>query len=224
MELLTYTEAAELTGLTSKTIQRHVKKGALEVVETPLGKRILRSALEPYLGLRRDSEGQGQEDPDEDTETLQGQVFEEVEDVAGTAKDSLGQAVQDSPTEGASVPLSAHLAALELAKMQLEFLQRQAEESQRVAMQAERAKYSLEAQLAQYQRVLAESAESLAEERAMRLVAEAKAAEVPLSPSNDLIVPALHVDQASSLLVGTPAKRRGWGSRLKGWLLGEKTG
>lgn len=224
MELLTYTEAAELTGLTNKTIQRHVKKGALEVVETPLGKRIPRSALEPYLGLRRDSEGQGQEDPDEDTETLQGHVFEEVEDVPGTAKDNPGQAVHDSPYEGASVPLSAHLAALDLAKTQLEFLQRQAEESQRVAMQAERAKYSLEAQLAQYQRVLAESAESLAEERAMRLVAEAKAAEVPVGPSNDLVVPALPVDQAPLVLLDTPTRRRGWGSRLKGWLLGEKTG
>ena len=224
MELLTYTEAAELTGLTNKTIQRHVKKGALEVVETPLGKRIPRSALEPYLGLRRDSEGQGQEDPDEDTETLQGHVFEEVEDVSGTAKDSPGQAVHYGPYEGVSVPLSAHLAALDLAKTQLEFLQRQSEESQRVAMQAERAKYSLEAQLAQYQRVLAESAESLAEERAMRLVAEAKAAEVPVSPSNDLVVPALPVDQAAPVLLDTPTRRRGWGSRLKGWLLGEKTG
>lgn len=224
MELLTYTEAAELTGLTNKTIQRHVKKGALEVVETPLGKRIPRSALDSYLGLRRDSEGQGLEDPHEDTETLQGHVFEEVEDVPGTAKDSPGQAVHDGPYEGASVPLSAHLAALDLAKTQLEFLQRQSEESQRVAMQAERAKYSLEAQLAQYQRVLAESAESLAEERAMRLVAEAKAAEVPVSPSNDLVVPALPVDQAPPVLLDTPTRRRGWGSRLKGWLLGEKTG
>lgn len=224
MELLTYTEAAELTGLTNKTIQRHVKKGALEVVETPLGKRIPRSALDPYLGLRRDSEGQGLEDPDEDTETLQGHVFEEVEDVPGPAKDSPGHTVPDGPYEGASVPLSAHLAALDLAKTQLEFLQRQAEESQRVAMQAERAKYSLEAQLAQYQRVLAESAESLAEERAMRLVAEAKAAEVPVSPSNDLVVPALPVDQAPPVLLDTPTRRRGWGSRLKGWLLGEKTG
>lgn len=224
MELLTYTEAAELTGLTNKTIQRHVKKGALEVVETPLGKRILRSALEPYLGLRRDSEGQGQEDPDEDTETRQGHVFEEGEDVPGTAKDSLGHTVHYGPYEGVSVPLSAHLAALDLAKTQLEFLQRQAEESQKVAMQAERAKYSLEAQLAQYQRVLAESAESLAEERAMRLVAEAKAADVPVSPSNDLGVPVLPVDLSSPVLLDTPTRRRGWGSRLKGWLLGEKTG
>lgn len=68
MDLLTYTEAAELTGLANKTIQRHVKKGLLAVVETPVGKRIPRSALAPYLGLKRDSGGQGQGHPAEEAE------------------------------------------------------------------------------------------------------------------------------------------------------------
>lgn len=216
MELLTYTEAAELTGLTNKTLQRHVKRGILEVVETPVGKRIPREALEPYLGLRRDSQGQGEEETDEDSEgppeASEGQV--------GTVEDDQAQGVPDSPSESLMIPLAAHLAALDLAKTQLEYLQGQAAEAQRVAMQAERAKYSLEAQLAQYQRVLAESAESLAEERAMRLAAEAKAFEVPGSPQDDLSVP----QAAAPIIVDTPTKRRGWGSRLKVWLLGERTG
>ena len=226
MELLTYTEAAELTGLTNKTLQRHVKKGALEAIETPVGKRIPRSALEPYMGLRRDSRGQAEGEPDEDTETLQGQVFEDVEDVPETTRDSEAQTIPRSPSEGSTVPLAAHLAALELARTQLEYLQRQAEDSQRIALQAERAKYSLEAQLSQYQRVLAESAESLAEERAMRLVAEAHASQLA---ANESKTEALEESTpAASGLVATiaasPSKRRGWGNRLRVWLLGEKAG
>mgnify|MGYP003375219961 CR=1 FL=1 len=53
MELLTYTEAARLAGLTNKTIQRHVKRGTLAVVDTPVGRRIPREELDPYLGLQR---------------------------------------------------------------------------------------------------------------------------------------------------------------------------
>lgn len=206
MELLTYTEAAELTGLTNKTLQRHVKKGILEAIETPVGKRIPRSALEPYMGLRKDSGGQAQGEPDEDTETPEGPVLEDFEDVSETPRD----------TQVLTVPLAAHLAALDLARVQLDYLQRQAEESQRVALQAERAKYSLEAQLGQYQRVLAESAESLAEERAMRLAAEARTLELAANESTPAAAPTLVAP-----LTDTPTKRRGWGSRLKVWLLGQ---
>jgi len=206
MELLTYTEAAELTGLTNKTLQRHVKKGILEAIETPVGKRIPRSALEPYMGLRKDSGGQAQGEPDEDTETPEGPVLEDFEDVSETPRD----------TQVLTVPLAAHLAALDLARVQLDYLQRQAEESQRVALQAERAKYSLEAQLGQYQRVLAESAESLAEERAMRLAAEARTLELAANESTPAAAPTL-----VGPLIDTPTKRRGWGSRLKVWLLGQ---
>lgn len=229
MELLTYTEAAELTGLTNKTLQRHVKRGILQAVETPVGKRIPREALEPYMGLRRDSQGQGDEETSEDSEDVHGQVnegsenpVEVIKDQARTEVSSLGAAGSTSPFESSMIPLAAHLAALDLAKTQLEYLQRQAEESQRIAMQAERAKYSLEAQLSQYQRVLAESAESLAEERAMRLAAEAKALKVLESPRSDLPSPA--IPESAPIVVDTPTKRRGWGSRLKGWLLGDKAG
>lgn len=223
MELLTYTEAAELTGLTNKTLQRHVKRGILKAIETPVGKRIPREALEPYMGLRRDSQGQDEEETSEDTEEPVEDTFEAIEEQERTAGGDQVNPAPASPYESSMIPLAAHLAALDLAKTQLEYLQRQAEESQRVAMQAERAKYSLEAQLSQYQRVLAESAESLAEERAMRLAAEAKAADVPHSPPS---VPSATqaVADLAPMVVDTPTKRRGWGSRLKVWLLGERTG
>ena len=212
-----------MTGLTNKTLQRHVKRGILQAVETPVGKRIPRGALEPYLGLRRDSQGQDEGETGEDTEEpLEDavEVFEEQVGTVGDKQDTVGPA---SPSESPMIPLAAHLAALDLARTQLEYLQRQAEESQRVAMQAERAKYSLEAQLAQYQRVLSESAESLAEERAMRLAAEAKAAEVPERPSGD--PPGTQAtSELGPVIMDRPTKRRGWGSRIKVWLLGERAG
>ena len=83
------------------------------------------------------------------------------------------------------------------------------QQAQRLALTAERAKMSLEIQLNQYQRVLSEQAESLAEERALRLEAQAQLT-TPLPevlPRPDMLLP-----------------RKGWGHRLKGWLLGSKTG
>lgn len=217
MDLLTYTEAAELTGLANKTIQRHVKKGLLAVVETPVGKRIPRSALAPYLGLKRDSGGQGQGHPAEEAEERFETSESPPEEQAGPETPRQGQTW--SP-EGLSVPLSAHMAALDLARTQMESLQRivdesqrQLEESHRVALSAERAKLSLEVQLGQYQRVLAEQAESLAEERARRLAAESKIQEPPVAPVPEV-----------ELKVATPVRAQGWGQRLRGWLLGTKTG
>lgn len=76
-----------------------------------------------------------------------------------------------------SVPLEAHLAALELAGKQIDRLSDQCQEERLRANQAERFKMALEGQLAQYQRALSESAESLAQERALRATAEARANE-----------------------------------------------
>ena len=128
-----------------------------------------------------------------------------------------------------SVPLAAHLVAIELARDQIAHLQRLFEESQRMMLHAERTKTAIEAQsqhqIAQYQRVLAESSESLAEERAMRLAAEAKALELAAIESKkealEESAPATPVDLVATV-AASPTKRRGWGSRLKVWLLGEK--
>jgi len=203
MELLTYSEAAALTGLTNKTLQRHVKKGLLQAVETPVGKRLSRESLTPYLGLRRDNEEQGRTGTLRSSDPQAEPLDLAQETLAGTGKPS-------AATDGLSVPLSAHLAALDLARVQLEHLQRQAEEAQRQVLSAERAKMSLEVQLGQYQRVLAEQAESLAEERAKRLTLEAKG-----------VTPEL---PAVELKMDTTASQGGWGQRVKRWLRWERTG
>ena len=101
-------------------------------------------------------------------------------------------------------------AALEFAERRIAEERIRADECQRLALTAERAKMSLEVQLGQYQRVLSEQAESLAEERALRMAAEAKSG------------PATLPEMASK--VDTPMRHRGWGQRLKGWLLGSQTG
>lgn len=254
MELLTYSEAAALTGLTNKTLQRHVKKGLLQAVETPVGKRISLQALAPYLVLRKGTSGglQGREEASESLRKDTRQGLEGTEEASdsdviwsqeaaprtGTDKKAqqstklLGQVrdenvnrahpdtqrpgVEGPPRDSEAyndllVPLTAHLAALDLAKTQLEHFQRQAEESQRQVLAAERAKISLEVQLGQYQRVLAEQAESLAEERARRLALEAKVAE-PVASLQEL-----KMDRV------TP-QQRGWGQRVKSWLRWDRTG
>ena len=58
-----------------------------------------------------------------------------------------------------------------------------------------------------YQSVLAENAESLAEERAFRQQAEAKLLQTELAPSPPI----------ENLKVATLV-RKGWGQRVRGWL------
>ena len=88
---------------------------------------------------------------------------------------------EQSGTVVSTVPLQAHLSALQFAKEQLERTQQWLDEErqraqlvQQLVLQAERSKVALESQLSQYERVLSEHAESLAEERALRLTLQAR--------------------------------------------------
>ena len=112
------------------------------------------------------------------------------------------------PYHDQPVPLAAHLAALELARAQIDHLQRQAEEAHRMVIQAERAKFAIEAQLGQYQRVLSEQAESLVEERARRMSLEAAKAQAEIVPP--LALPEVQPKLNSS--------KPGWSGRLRRWL------
>lgn len=117
------------------------------------------------------------------------------------------------PPPEASVPLAAHLAALELASKQIDRLSEQADRLQIKADQADRMRISLEHQLQQYQAALSTQAESLAEERALRMTLEARQVlETKTAPA-----------ELESLKIDTPAANKSWGSRVKRWL-GIKTG
>lgn len=122
---------------------------------------------------------------------------------------------RESPSENASpvnasesVPVQAHLAALELVSR----LHGQLEEERRQREQAERSKMAMEWQMQQYRSALAEQAESLAEAQALKKVAEARleaTVEMPQVPEP----PVLPLDH---LRLGRTEKS--WSQRVRGWL------
>lgn len=197
MELLTFQEAAELAGVNVKTIHRHVSRGKLQPVETPLGRRLNRTDMDPYLQARRDNSAH--------CETPQ----DPVPDCPGP-DETASQSATSGPQMSGHVPIEAMKAALEFAERRIAEERERAERAQGLALKAERAKMSLEIQLNQYQRVLSEQAESLAEERSLRMAAQAQSTQ----PALPEVAPRLD----------KPVSSNGWRQRLKGWLLGSKTG
>lgn len=201
MRYFTVPEAAKFVGVNVKTMRKHVREGRLESVETPLGVRVTEEALVTY-GPLRTSPDQVVSDHD-------------APEAASEVQPAPPRLDQGGPEQAAPVPLAAHLAALEFAERRLaeerarfELVQRQCEDARIRAEQAERSRMAMEFQLQKYQSVLAESAESLAEERAFRQQAEAKLlqqADLPPAPPLE------------NLKVATPV-RRGWGHRVRGWL------
>lgn len=104
-----------------------------------------------------------------------------------------------------SVPVQAHLAALEIVNR----LHHQLEEERRHREQAERSKMAMEWQLQQYRTALSEQAESLAEAQALKKVAEARL-EASAAIEPEPIVPLEHLKLGLS-------KHKTWGQRVKGW-------
>lgn len=200
MRYFTIPEAAKFVGVNVKTMRKHVREGRIESVETPLGVKVTEEALLAYAPPRT-SIDQAEPDQDAPEETI-------VDQPAPTRIDHIG------PDQTAAVPLAAHLAALEFAERRLaeerarfELAQRQCEDARLRAEQLERSRMAMEFQLQKYQSVLAENAESLAEERAFRQQAEAKLLAVELPPAPPI----------ENLKVATPV-RKGWGQRVRGWL------
>ncbi len=162
MELLTFQEAAELAGISVKTVMRHIKCGKITAIETPMGRRIHRTELDPYVQLKTDRVGREQTVPDS---------VGQVETVATGVLDSAGQSH--------SVPLEAMTAALDFAERRIAEERSRADENQKRADASERMRFALELSLRQYQTVLGEQADSLALERALRLQSEAQLQCVP---------------------------------------------
>lgn len=201
MEFLTFQEFADLAGVSSKTIQRHVAKGKLETHDTPFGRRLSRTDLDRYLSLHATR-------PD----TVSGTVAATAGPVQ-TVRDMSSDSVRHVPE---AVPLAAHLAALELAtnlQRQVERTETQLADERRRAEQAERSKLALEWQLQKYQTALSEQAESLAEAVALRRAAEARLEEPRLAePVQDC------PDLSLELLRTAKPEHEGWGRRFRRWL------
>lgn len=103
--------------------------------------------------------------------------------------------------------IQAHLAALSL----VERLQQKIEDDQRRFELLARSQGAMQQELAQYQRALTETAESLAEERAHRLTLEAQKKQEETSLELPQVQPREDI--------GTPKK--GWGARIKRWIWGQ---
>ena len=104
-----------------------------------------------------------------------------------------------------SVPVQAHLAALEMVNR----LHGQLDEERRHREQAERSKMAMEWQMQQYRTALSEQAESLAEAQALKKVAEARL-EASAAIEAESIVPLDHLKLGLS-------KHKTWGQRVRGW-------
>lgn len=218
---LTLIEAAKLMGVSTQTVRRLIQREILTAQQShgPHGLRweIERTEILRYLNINK-----AEVQPQQPLSTPHVSPYQHPNNTATEPPQNNlpeinnpyqrvdhGQHEPQQPQQEQSVPLAAHLAALELARAQLDHLQRQAEEAQRAVIQAERAKISLEAQLGQYQRVLSEQAESLAEERAHRMALEAskiQAATIQTAPP----LPEVELKVATV--------RPGWGGRLRRWL------
>ena len=210
---ITLIEAARLMGVSTQTVRRLIQREVLTAQQSlgPHGLRweIDRAELLRYLEATRG--GQQPLSP-ADVDPYQHPHNPNTEPQQNTNRSTVdhGQHVDNGqhPYHDQPVPLAAHLAALELARTQIDHLQRQAEEAHRMVIQAERAKFAIEAQLGQYQRVLSEQAESLAEERARRMSLEAAKAQAERVPP--LALPEVQPKLNSS--------KPDWSGRLRRWL------
>jgi hypothetical protein len=167
MRYFTIPEAANFVGVNVKTLRKHVREGRIQSVETPVGIRVTEEALLVYAPLRT-SPGNADLDHKEPRNAAADHPAPKPEsgaNLAGGNETSSSQAV----------PLAAHLAALEFAARQVDHERERADRAQHRAEQAERSRLALEYQLHQYQAALSEQAESVAEERALRIAAQAAA-------------------------------------------------
>ena len=166
-KLYTFLAASKLAEVDVKTLRRHLAKGRITAVNTPFGLRLTLETIQFYLG-------QVESSSPVPNEGKSGPMVTSPVSLQGTLEASEGiqvSSVVSSPT----MPEDGFIKALVVLEKQLDRVTNLFEAERQRADQAERSRMAIEGQLAQYQRALAESAESLAEERAKRVTAEAKA-------------------------------------------------
>ena len=220
-ERFTLAEAAKNLGISVPTARRMVFKGQLSAVKVMVGEKI-RWEIErdEVFTLQARSLQPAPEGFTPEALTELAKLDNSVH-LNASLKASPSEAFRDpvklasnasvNASEGA-VPLAAHLAILDLASKQIDRLSDKADRLQLKAEQAERMRFALEHQLLQYQAALSSQAESLAEERALRMTLEAqKDSKVESSA------------EIESLKIDMPTGSKSWGTRVKRWL-GIRTG
>lgn len=223
---LTVLETAKILGVSGQTVRRLIQRKSLSARQSvgPHGLRweIARAEVLRFLQAQNleQQPQQPQQKPQQEPPQAQQPQQILVEVIKGaSAKEwpsessvevnrqepqQPPQAQQEAQQPQQAVPLAAHLAALQL----VERLHQQLDQERQRADQAERQRLQMEWQMQQYQVALSDQAESLAEERALRMTAEAQRAQ---EPNQDL-------------KLSTPARSPSWGQRLRSLFWRSETG
>jgi len=194
-KLLGLKRVAEVLGVSTPTARRLATTGKLAAVKIMVNDRLCwkvkPDSLKRYVAEARN------------------EACDELSELKPRLKRDSKQSSPEIVHASNSVPLEAHQAALETAKLALERLQHlenQVEEHRTRADQVERQKFALEMELRQYQAALTEQSESLAEARAEKQAAESR------------------LDQLTAIAPAPLEKlkleshRPTFGQRVKGWL------
>ena len=175
-KLYTFLAASKLAGVDVKTLRRHLAKGRITAVETPFGPRLTLETIQSYLGQVGAPSPVPNEGESASLEThpeaLQGTL-----EASEGLQSSIATPSPFLPSPSHSMPEDGFIKAIEVLEKHLDRVTYLFEAERVRAEKAERGKLALENQLAQYTRALAESAESLSEERAKRVTAQAQAAQ-----------------------------------------------
>lgn len=218
-ERFTLSEAAELLGVSVPTARRLVFSKKIRAIKVTVGdrKRWEIPKSEVFRIQHEASSSVG--------DFTEASVMKASDSSLMHSSGVFGKLASDDLKDASlGVPLEAHLAAIELASKQIdrlhnksEALQQQVLEAQKKVEQSERLRIAMQWQLQQYQSALSDQAESLAEERALRLTLEAQQKSV-----RSVDLPADLNDLKLTSPKSDPPKSQ-WGSRIRRWL-GLKTG
>jgi hypothetical protein len=207
--LLTCSELAAIVARSERTIQRYVSQKKIESVITLDGIRIPRSEVGKFQSgvNRRHVVDTWRQDLNDSRQNVDGLRQESTVDAAPVDRDRQASPEDDSGRrQGATIPIEVHSEALKGLQEALRMIEERnqvAEHMRLRAEQAERQKLAIEAELHRYRLALSEQAESLAEERARVMVAQAQLE--------------THLDK---LKCDTP--KPSFGQKVKGWLFGSR--
>ncbi len=214
--------ASQASGVSKDTVWRAVRSGHLPAQSKKTGKgfhySISRHALEEWCRIRTSDE-------------THSDVASNASDVSSDTRSDSKSDASDSrrtepetadPIESASVPLAAHLRTLDLSARLFEQLMatqaqldRERDDKEKERRQAD----LLRTEIGAYKRALTESAESLAEQRALLLQEQA------LRQVTNEMEPSFQTDPAQyQSKLDLPVSNKSWGSRLKRWFGIRETG
>lgn len=234
---LSLAEFAHQVRKSERSIRRYLKQGRFVAYETEGGTRVPVSQVAVWrksefrLGLQSESLNYGTDLPGvmpntcqalsdempERTSPLPGTLQALIDGLPGVPGTMPGKSQTVTNDLPGAVPVDVHRLALAHSAVLLEKLsqaQEALEKARQAEQRAERRAAQLEGQLGTTVRMLSESAQSLTEQRAMAMMAEARRAEAA-DLAERLANAAQLVDHQADPKIDVSRQSRGWGSSLK---------